>query len=58
MFARNLGMDLDDYGVVPIRAGGKRTLNHSVNFWASSRFQIIQLSTEMRMGCKKLLKTI
>lgn len=23
VFARNLGMDLDDYGVVPIRAGGK-----------------------------------
>lgn len=35
----------------------KRTLSHSVNFWASSRFQIIPLSTGM-MSCKKLLETI
>lgn len=27
VFARNLGMDLDDYGVVPIRAGGKENVN-------------------------------
>lgn len=26
VFARNLGMDLDDYGVVPIRAGGKKNV--------------------------------
>lgn len=26
VFARNLGMDLDDFGVVPIRAGGKRNV--------------------------------
>lgn len=26
VFARNLGMDLDDYGVVPIRAGGKENV--------------------------------
>ncbi len=26
VFARNLGMDLDDYGVVPIRAGGKKNI--------------------------------
>lgn len=26
VFVRNLGMDLDDYGVVPIRAGGKKNV--------------------------------
>lgn len=26
VFARNLGMDLDDFGVVPIRAGGKKNV--------------------------------